>query len=170
MKRCPDIERVTRLYVEDGLTLREIGRLYGVSRGPVTRWLRQASIPIRPKHVVTGGIHSPEHEHKLRESRRGANSHWWRGGVSSEAMRYRASKEWATIRRSVYERDGWLCQDCGARCLNTRDSKSQPKLKIQCHHIIPRRLGGLDEPGNLVTLCMSCHHKRERRFADALIV
>jgi len=83
-------------------------------------------------------------------------------------MKYRASKEWARIRHAVYERDNWICQECGVKCLNTRDSKAHPNRKIQCHHIIRRRDGGLDVPENLVTLCMSCHHKRERA-ADAAL-
>jgi 5-methylcytosine-specific restriction endonuclease McrA len=47
-------------------------------------------------------------------------------------------------------------------------SKGDPKLKIACHHVIRRRDGGTDELSNLVTLCASCHMRREARYSTAL--
>jgi hypothetical protein len=34
---------------------------------------------------------------------------------------------WNEIRKEIYKRDGWFCQECGIHCHN--------KVKIQCHHI-----------------------------------
>lgn len=43
---------------------------------------------------------------------------------------------------------------------------------LERHHIVPRRFGGSDADGNLVTVCPTCHRKLERlynkRFYDAL--
>lgn len=105
---------------------------------------------------------SPEHREKLAAAHRGEKSHLWKGGKTPESSLH--GWRWRALRREVYERDGWTCQDCGERCLNTKDSRSKPKLKIQAHHKIPRRYGGTDDLENLVTLCMSCHHKRERAY------
>ena len=69
-----------------------------------------------------------------------------------------------------YIRDNGKCQDCGVKCLSKAEAKRRnlPHRIVQAHHIIARRNGGGDELSNLVTLCVSCHHKRERRYADAL--
>jgi hypothetical protein len=106
----------------------------------------------------------PEYRQRMRERFLGEKSPNWKGGVKSELNRRLDTAEWRRRRREVYERDNWMCQDCGCKCKNSRDSKmaNQHKRKIQAHHIVARRNGGGDELSNLVTLCMSCHHKRER--------
>ncbi len=106
----------------------------------------------------------PEYRKRAGDRIRGEKSPWWKGGVKSELARRIDTAEWRRLRKVVYERDDWTCADCKQRCLNLRDSHSKPKLKIQAHHIIPRRYGGTDDLANLVTLCMSCHHKRERAY------
>jgi 5-methylcytosine-specific restriction endonuclease McrA len=52
-------------------------------------------------------------------------------------------------RRLVLNRDNYRCTECG----ETRD--------LQVHHIVPRQLGGPDEPSNLVTLCAACHRRHD---------
>jgi 5-methylcytosine-specific restriction endonuclease McrA len=56
---------------------------------------------------------------------------------------------WAKIRKQIYNRDGWLCQECGVHC-----SKKQ---QIQCHHIDYDITNNVFS--NLITLCSSCHMK-----------
>lgn len=104
----------------------------------------------------------PEYRRLASERNMGDKASNWKGGVKPELARRLDRAEWSRIRREVYERDGWTCQECGCKCLNTADAKKHPKRKIQAHHIVSRRDGGLDELSNLVTLCMSCHHKLER--------
>lgn len=96
----------------------------------------------------------------------GANSPHWKGGLRTELEKRLDTAEWRKLRVTIYERDGYACQDCGKACKNTRDAKGDGGAKIQCHHIVPRRDGGTDDPANLVTLCMSCHQKRERAPKD----
>lgn len=51
-------------------------------------------------------------------------------------------------RELVLKRDGFRCRQCGVRC---------ERLDADVHHLIPRSLGGSDDPSNLVTLCDGCH-------------
>jgi 5-methylcytosine-specific restriction endonuclease McrA len=55
---------------------------------------------------------------------------------------------WKEIRRQVYERDEYKCQNCGAR-----------DIKVFCHHIVPIAKSGSNGLSNLVTLCEQCHNK-----------
>ena len=115
------------------------------------------------RQILIAQRSDPEYRARMSERLRGEKSPHWKGGVKSERARRLDTAEWRRTRQLCYERDNWLCADCECRCLNTRDSKLHPKRKIQAHHIVPRRDGGSDDLSNLVTLCMSCHHKRERR-------
>jgi len=82
----------------------------------------------------------------------------WRGGKDPTDPRLK-HWSWKQARAACYERDNWTCRDCGVKCRN--------KVRIQAHHIVPRRLGGGDELENLVTLCAGCHRKREAKIAAA---
>ncbi|WJH37087.1 HNH endonuclease [Paenibacillus sp. CC-CFT747] len=50
-----------------------------------------------------------------------------------------------SLKKEVKERDQWKCAVC----------ESESDLHV--HHKIPRKLGGVHHPDNLVTLCASCH-------------
>ena len=52
------------------------------------------------------------------------------------------------IRKAVILRDKCKCMECG---------KSNTVLEV--HHIVPRRLNGKNNLGNLITLCTKCHGK-----------
>lgn len=105
---------------------------------------------------------SPEYRRKLSEAQKGEKSVHWKGGYDQRCPR---GFEWRALRQRVYERDGWTCQDCGVKCLGAKDARAKGKKqrRIQAHHVVPRRLGGTDELENLVTLCVICHIKRERK-------
>jgi 5-methylcytosine-specific restriction endonuclease McrA len=104
---------------------------------------------------------TPEYREKLSRSKRGEANGMWRGGKNPTDKRLK-HWSWKQARAACYERDNWTCRDCDVKCRN--------QVRIQAHHVIPRRLGGGDELENLVTLCAGCHRSREARFADALIV
>jgi RecQ family ATP-dependent DNA helicase len=57
-------------------------------------------------------------------------------------------KKWQEIQQIVLARDDRRCVACGAIC---------QRGEADVHHLIPRDLGGPDEPSNLVTLCDGCH-------------
>jgi hypothetical protein len=52
---------------------------------------------------------------------------------------------WQAIRIQTLERDSYQCQHCGK------------KDKLEIHHLIPRRKGGLDVLENTLTVCRKCH-------------
>jgi hypothetical protein len=73
-------------------------------------------------------------------------NHWnWKDGITSRVSYQQLW--WKKLRKNIYERDNWTCQNCGEKCHNN----------IQCHHIIPVKLGGNHISKNLITLCKSCH-------------
>jgi 5-methylcytosine-specific restriction protein A len=59
---------------------------------------------------------------------------------------------WRKVRKLVLERDGWVCQIKGPRCMGRA---------TQVDHIIPWRFGGaLYDPENLRASCTSCNRER----------
>lgn len=60
------------------------------------------------------------------------------------------------VRRSVLERDGHACQECG-------DTK-QKGASLHLHHVIPEKFGGSEVPNNLITLCDIHHNARHLEF------
>lgn len=54
------------------------------------------------------------------------------------------------IRKAVILRDDCKCTECGKK-----------DTMLEVHHIVPRRLKGKNNLGNLITLCSICHQKTE---------
>ena len=68
------------------------------------------------------------------------------------------------IRRKVWERDRYHCQECGIPVGQGRG------LRPHTHHMVPKSLGGSDEEKNLITLCQPCHTaKFDHRFMLAKV-
>ncbi|MBK7952265.1 MAG: RecQ family ATP-dependent DNA helicase [Deltaproteobacteria bacterium] len=66
---------------------------------------------------------------------------------------------WAATRQTVLARDGFHCQDC---------SDQIDRSELDVHHLVPRAMGGTDEPSNLVTLCDGCHARRHPNLQVSL--
>ena len=87
----------------------------------------------------------------------GANHYNWKGGITKERVKIWWSKEYRDWRKSVFEKDNYTCQECGARNGNGKD------VYLEAHHIKPfaeypdLRL----EITNGITLCKPCHRKTE---------
>jgi hypothetical protein len=80
---------------------------------------------------------------KEKEKISGVNSPLWRGGK----LPY--TTDWtSTLRRSIRERDNYVCQLCG---------KLQGDWAFDVHHIDYNKENC--NPNNLTTLCRSCHLK-----------
>lgn len=75
----------------------------------------------------------------------------------SERLRDSAAEaRWQQARRVVLARDGRRCAECGGT-----DS-------LHVHHLVPRALGGPDEPSNLIVLCEGCHAARHTALQGSL--
>lgn len=60
-------------------------------------------------------------------------------------------EDWNGRRRRVYRRDGYTCQNCGA--------KGGPRggVELHAHHVVPKSSGGTHRERNLITVCKACH-------------
>lgn len=89
---------------------------------------------------------------------KGNKSNFWKGGITPESQKRMNTIGWNIIRKKIYARDNWTCQICKKHCHSD----------IQCHHIIPYRITKDDTESNLITLCVSCHIKEERKYYNNL--
>ena len=64
-----------------------------------------------------------------------------------------STSSWRKLRSMIIKRDG-CCQMCG----------TEERLSVD--HIVPRTLGGDDNPSNLQVLCSSCNSSKGGRFFD----
>ncbi len=65
------------------------------------------------------------------------------------------------LRFEVLRRDGHTCRYCGAKA---------PAVPLTVDHVVPRVLGGRDEPSNLVTACAECNAGKSSTPPDAAVV
>lgn len=82
----------------------------------------------------------------------------WKGGIGGLNVVIRRSREYSDWRESVFKRDDWNCQKCGAR------SKSGCYVRIEAHHkkpfaTFPELRFVVD---NGLTLCKPCHDKEPK--------
>lgn len=90
-------------------------------------------------------------EDEKSERMRGKNNIFWRGGIHDQNDAMRHSREYKRWRTSVYERDNFTCQCCGAR-----------GVELNAHHInsfssYPELRFNIN---NGITLCENCHDPR----------
>jgi len=83
----------------------------------------------------------PEIKEKMKERIKEKAGNW-KGGI----IRFPS----IAMKRRVFERDNYECQDCGL------------KIDLDCHHLDPK---GLTVDENLVSLCPNCHRLRHRKVA-----
>ncbi len=134
-------------------------KCYGASKIGLPTWNK--GISLSPEHIeklskshmgVKMPTRSVEHRKKIGLAHSGSKSPFWKGGVSEENKRIRASLNFKLWRESVFKRDNWTCQEC-----NIRGNELHP------HHIKPFALFpelrfAID---NGITLCAPCHRKTD---------
>lgn len=96
----------------------------------------------------SGWHHSDEYRRKKSEMQSGANSHFWKGGLTEKNRAIRGGVDYTLWREEVFKRDNWTCQDCKKRggLLHAHHIKSfceHPELRFVVE--------------NGVTLCRKCH-------------
>jgi hypothetical protein len=65
------------------------------------------------------------------------------------------------LRFEIFRRDNFQCRYCG---------KKPPETELRPDHVIPRTLGGKDDPDNLVTACVDCNAGKSSAAPDAPLV
>lgn len=80
------------------------------------------------------------------------------GHDTTDAPRYQYPGQyppnWAELRLEILRRDGHRCGNCGST------------TNLHVHHIVPLSKGGSSDPGNLRTLCESCHKRLHPHMRD----
>ena len=88
-------------------------------------------------------------------------------GISGKEYQEGPQKGFWNVREYILHRDNYICQHCKGKSGDTN---------LNVHHIESRKTGG-NSPGNLITLCKTCHKdyhegkfnlniKRDRSFKD----
>lgn len=94
---------------------------------------------------------TPESRLKTSLKLRGKNAPNWQGGKTKLDKTIRDNLDYRLWRESIFARDNWTCQDCGAR-----------GLKLNAHHIkaFAKHKELRFAIDNGITLCKSCHQER----------
>lgn len=71
-----------------------------------------------------------------------------------------ASMAWRNLRDEVCDRNGWRCSYCG---IGLTTDMPAIKTTATADHLIPRSMGGTDDPSNLLASCFSCNASRRER-------
>lgn len=88
----------------------------------------------------------------------------WRSDVRVRARRHGCRIIEEFDREVIFDRDGWLCQECGIQC-NTPDPYDRTAATID--HVIPLSSGGEHSRRNVQTLCLSCNSRKSDRTEAA---
>lgn len=96
---------------------------------------------------------------KLSKAKEGSNAPNWKGGISPQHQIIRGSLKYQLWRASVFARDRYACQKCGAK--SGWNKKLKMRNKIHAHHVkafskYPELRFDIN---NGITLCVDCHIK-----------
>lgn len=72
----------------------------------------------------------------------------WHGTVYAPNPDPLDTSAWQRLRAAILARDRLRCALCWER---------KRAYDLSAHHVLARRLGGQDDPDNLITLCHGCH-------------
>jgi len=142
-------------YVKQSLSTGDIAKMFNVTKGAITFWLRRHDIPRRStsearkvKHWGAMGKDNPMF------GKTGEMNPNWKGGVSPKRNRVYSRHNWKTIYSKVLERDKKHCRRCNEK-IDYSVAKS-----FHVHHITPFQNGEAQSDfdiNNLILLCDECH-------------
>lgn len=133
--------KVVELYLNQELATTDIAKELGVTATAIIGWLKVEGIDRRKQPTRRTRL-------KLREANLGSRRYNWKGGITGEQRRKRASMYMFEARNKCFKRDNFTCRICGERGGN-----------LNAHHIWPfqRFPEMMYEVTNLITLCKKCH-------------
>jgi hypothetical protein len=106
---------------------------------------------------IKSGPMSLELRKKHSEAIKGEKHPNWQGGKTPDSLRVRRSQDTRIWRESVFERDGYTCQECGKK-----------GVYLHAHHI--KRFSEYPELrfdlSNGITLCRDCHRGVHRKRSN----
>lgn len=141
-----------REYVTNGRSTGDIAIEWGVTDAAIFWWMRKHEIPRRSvsearslkKWGLTGSANG------MYGKCGDKNPRWIDGSAPLRQTMY-ARSFWKEIAKTVYERDGYLCQRCGL--------KHSKQNRLHAHHVKPWA-GNPNfrfDTNNIITLCRDCH-------------
>ena len=117
--------------------------------------LKMSQAHLGEKNHYFGKKHTEEIKQKMRGEKNGN----WKGGISPINHLIRESGTYREWRTAVFERDNYICVDCGLK--GGWDKKLKRRINIQADHIKPFSLFPelRFDINNGRTLCVDCHKK-----------
>lgn len=139
------------------------------------------------KHPFFGKHHSPESKAKMglarlgvkpanagKPGKRGVESNNWRGGMTSIRKTIRESFKHHEWRKKCFERDSYICQDCGVKGANLNVHHKKPFVKLLREAVQASPLFNFFDAAmayeplwdidNGKTLCVDCHNSAKHRY------
>ena len=158
----PDPVELRNLYQTN--SMRQIAEIYGVGETVVFKRIKEHCITLEGfeggHRKKTGKVFSKEHRERLSEAKKGllvgTENPNWKGGISKHRKLKRNSREYKEWRQAVFNRDGFICTECGA------EGKEGTQFRgLHAHHVIPFAADPTKafdvENGRVV--CHPCHSK-----------
>jgi hypothetical protein len=150
---------------QNGDSAIDIAKAVGCEIGDIYYRLRINGIKIRSiseaLRLYTRTIEHKESIHRAKiekGSAKGFRNPAWKGGISDRWGKLRFSQEYINWRKSVFEKDNYICQGCGYE---------QGRI-LQAHHILSKKLFPhlILSIDNGITLCKKCHQKIHSKRTD----
>jgi transposase len=140
---------------DSGTSLAALARRYRVGTSTIKRYLLGLGVKLRTQSEQAR-IDCRQTAFRIARSAaaQGIPVEQWRDFSSHWRIRAENRPEYKMLRKSVYSRDKFTCQECGKR-----------GGRLQLHHIVPVKNRGelMLELQNCITLCGPCHHKTQQR-------
>jgi len=186
--------KIIELY-NSGLSLKEVGNVFNITEASVLNILKKSGVKTRSvsegnalkwknpefrinqinkkKSKPSGALGKKWNLNHIKKypTRTGENNHLWKGGKTKLSFQIRNSAEYSFWRMSVFKRDFFTCQHCGAK------NKKGEKYIFDADHIYPfskilddYNITSIEEAisceklwdiENGRTLCRDCHKKTD---------